>query len=780
MTRTACSWFVCSALAALALAGAPAFAQDDNALGFERTPPRLSFTDGEVSFWRPGASDWSEARVNTALAAGDELATGEAANLELQVGARAWVRAGEASQLGLTSLEPDFLQLKLTTGTAALDVRELAEGRTFEIDTPNAAFTIERPGFYRIAVSDDATTFTTRRGGRATLATRGGLPTEIEANEQLVVTGSDAPVLVSQGAPELDDWDRWNYSRSEEQANPESARYVPADVYGTADLDGHGSWRRVPTYGAVWVPRVAVGWAPYTAGYWVPDPYYGWTWVDDAPWGWAPFHYGRWVYVNSYWAWAPGPRVARAYYSPALVAFYGSKNFSIGVSFGGAPYAGWVALGWGEPVIPWWGPRGCKGYPRWAGWGGPRYVNNVQINNYTTVYAKDVNRYSHWDRKGAFVAVDGKRFGRGHVRDARVSRFDRSHMRPVGDRGLDVRRERSWRVEADRRRDGPSRDLRERRVVTRRDMLQPGMRDPSRARSRDGGREGSREVARGRDGGAQARERARGRGANEDRLRGEREARARRGAPPPMNLARAETSNRRRSGSSGRESVSERRSVSERGSAARRNDAAGRNETAAPRRGGNPRDRASRAPDARARDSGAANANRPPERGARRESAAERRAPSAPREPRASAPRGGGRNAREAPPRTETRGRRENPRPRERTAAERAPRASPERAQRSEPRRAPERAERREPPQAREQRQPREPQVRERRQPQAREPQRNREPSRAREPQQSQQPRQQRDPGGTARERGDGGRGDGRRGGAGGDGGGRGGQGRRG
>ena len=70
---------------------------------------------------------------------------------------------------------------------------------------------------------------------------------------------------------------------------------------------------------------------------------------------------------------AAGPRVVRPYYSPALVAFYGGSNFSVGVSFGGAPYAGWVALGWGEPVVPWWGPRGCRGQVRWAGWGGPRY-----------------------------------------------------------------------------------------------------------------------------------------------------------------------------------------------------------------------------------------------------------------------------------------------------------------------------------------------------------------------------------------------------------------------
>ena len=36
------------------------------------TPPRLSFSDGEVSFWRPGADDWAPAQINTPIAPGDE------------------------------------------------------------------------------------------------------------------------------------------------------------------------------------------------------------------------------------------------------------------------------------------------------------------------------------------------------------------------------------------------------------------------------------------------------------------------------------------------------------------------------------------------------------------------------------------------------------------------------------------------------------------------------------------------------------------------------------
>src|SRR2546430_4050010 len=58
-----------------------------------RTPPRLSYTNGEVSFFRPGAQDWASAQANTPLAPGDELYTSTQGDLELQVGTRAFVRA---------------------------------------------------------------------------------------------------------------------------------------------------------------------------------------------------------------------------------------------------------------------------------------------------------------------------------------------------------------------------------------------------------------------------------------------------------------------------------------------------------------------------------------------------------------------------------------------------------------------------------------------------------------------------------------------------------------
>ena len=392
----------------------------------ERTPPRLSLVDGQVSFWRPGAQDWATAQINTPLAPGDELYAASPGNLEIQVGARAFVRTWANTQIGLASQEPDFLQFKVTSGIAAVDLRSIEPGHTVELDTPNAAFTLERAGFYRVEVSAERTAFITRRGGRATLIPAGGQSVVTNSSEEVVIEGPSGVQLASYAAPPLDAWDQWNYARSEQLLDAVSARYVSPGTYGASDLDPYGNWRSVPDYGSVWVPTgVPAGWAPYSTGSWTLDPYYGWTWVDSAPWGWAPYHYGRWVFVNGFWAWAPGPVLARPVYAPALVAFFGTPGVRVGVDIGG-PRVGWVALGWGEPVVPWWGRMHEA---TWRGWGGPRVVNNTVVNNTTVVKVQNITVYRNASVQNAVVTVNREHFGRGPI--AREARVEARGLQPI-------------------------------------------------------------------------------------------------------------------------------------------------------------------------------------------------------------------------------------------------------------------------------------------------------------------------------------------------------------
>ena len=394
----------------------------------EATPARVGYVNGEVSFWRPGAQDWAPAKLNTPLAPGDVLYTGQGGNAEIQVGPRAFVRAADDTQIGLDNQEPDFVQFRVTAGHAALDLRELAPGATVELDTPNAAFTIERAGYYHVDVDQDSATFSTHRGGAATMTPAGGAAAPIAANQQVVVTGTESPRVAIGVAPELSAWDRWNYQRTDSLLQPVSARYVSPTMYGTEALDQYGSWRTVDTYGAVWVPGgVPAGWLPYSTGRWIWDPRFGWTWLDDTPWGWAPYHYGRWVFVGSYWAWAPGPIVVRPAYAPALVVFLGGP---VTVSVGARPLF-WAPLGWGEPVIPWWGRPGFVGVASWRGWGGPRVVNNVVINRTSTVNVTNITVYKNVHVTNAVVGVPADRFGHGHVQVTRVNRGEVRHLTPV-------------------------------------------------------------------------------------------------------------------------------------------------------------------------------------------------------------------------------------------------------------------------------------------------------------------------------------------------------------
>ena len=413
----------------LTLSGTSALAEDDEE--WAPTPPRLSFIDGDVSYWRQGADDWARARPNLALAEGDALYTGNNANFEVQFGSRSFVRADANSQLSLLSQEARYIQFKVTSGRASFDMRSLAEDDTVEVSTPDAVFTIQHPGYYRVEVNSRDSHFITRRGGEATVTTADGRSLSIYPSEDIVITAGNPVKVATYAAPAPDAWDRWNDERSDRIGESISARYLPPEVYGAEELDHYGHWRVVPTYGSVWIPYgMSAGWVPYSTGYWVWDPYYEWTWIDDAPWGWAPFHYGRWIYIAGFWAWAPGPVVRRPVYSPALVAFMiRDHDVSVRLSIG-LPGLWWVALSWGEPVVPWWRHHRYRGHPRWDGWGGPRIVNNVVIQQTTIIKVGDIH-YHNASVPRAILTVPADKFGRERIRATVENRYRPTDFAPV-------------------------------------------------------------------------------------------------------------------------------------------------------------------------------------------------------------------------------------------------------------------------------------------------------------------------------------------------------------
>ena len=309
---------------------------------------RLGFISGTVSFSPASQTDWVQAAINRPLTTGDRLWADASSRAELQVGGAA-LRLGAGTSVTLLNLDDRIAQVQLSQGTLKIRVRHLAPEQSFEVDTPNLAFTIRRPGDYRIDVdaNDDATAVSVQSGEAEVYGEGASYAVTTRQSYRFYGTGlSDYDALP---ARRDDDLDRWARDRDRRADTSPSARYVSQEVVGYEDLDANGSWRTDPTYGSVWTPtRVAAGWTPYHDGHWAWVDPWGWTWVDDAPWGFAVSHYGRWANFNGTWGWVPGPPREQAVYAPALVAFVGGKNFQVSVSVGSAVAA---AVGW-FPLAP--------------------------------------------------------------------------------------------------------------------------------------------------------------------------------------------------------------------------------------------------------------------------------------------------------------------------------------------------------------------------------------------------------------------------------------------
>ena len=334
---------------------------------------RLAYLEGAISFQPGGTDEWVAAPLNRPITTGDKIWSDRGSRAELELDGSA-LRLSSNTSVSFLNLGDNVSQIQLSVGTLLVRVRRLDDNETYEIDTPNLAFSVLQPGVYRITVDESGTTTAINvRSGQGEV-TGTGAAYSVYANEYDVFSGTDELVENAQPyGPEPDSFDAWSQGRDSRWDNSDSARYVSSDVVGYEDLDGQGAWESTPDYGNVWFPRsVEPGWAPYHDGHWSYIEPWGYTWVDDQRWGFAPFHYGRWISVRGAWGWVPCPPRAygavylRPVYAPALVAW-------VGVGTGVA----WFALGPREVYVP--------SYPV-----SRRYVNNINVSN-TTVNTTVIN-----------------------------------------------------------------------------------------------------------------------------------------------------------------------------------------------------------------------------------------------------------------------------------------------------------------------------------------------------------------------------------------------------
>ncbi|USQ14848.1 hypothetical protein J2N86_05980 [Legionella lytica] len=336
---------------------------------------RLNLVTGSVSLLPAGEDQWVDASLNRPLVVGDSLWTDTSAKAALEFSSKTAIWLNSSTSLKIVNLTEDLGQFQLAEGSLVLIANEIKSGKTYEVDTPNIALIINKPGYYRVDVTNDENTSSTVVSIKIGLAEVYGqntpAPQQIKEGTTCRYTGIDLQNPECTQLKSLDEFDNLVLQQEKHRLEAKnSSNYVSPSVLGYQDLESSGSWQIDDNYGNIWIPEnVGSDWAPYRDGQWIWLNQWGWTWVDNQPWGFAPFHYGRWAFIDDRWAWVPGPVDVEALYAPALVVFIETGNDNIS----------WFPLGPGEIYTPAYAVSGA-------------YFNQLNVSN-TYFHNIDVNNW---------------------------------------------------------------------------------------------------------------------------------------------------------------------------------------------------------------------------------------------------------------------------------------------------------------------------------------------------------------------------------------------------
>lgn len=299
---------------------------------------RISFVRGDVQVRRADSREWEEVVPNLPLTAGDRVATGQDAIVEIQFDRDNYLRLAENSILKIVTLSDGGVAVGLPEGALSLRIGRYKKDREFfEIDAPETTVAIEREGLYRVDAPAQTRSLelllTVRDNGQARVYTENSAyAVRSGKTARILLDGESAGDVDFSAAYNPDRFDDFVATREDNLSRLRRAEYYgyydPA-IYGADDLNDYGDWIYTDRYGWVWRPSRAAtaayeNWSPFRYGHWRYVPGYGWTWIAQEPWGWATSHYGRWVWVDNYWSWCPyedRARSRRARWQSALVIF---------------------------------------------------------------------------------------------------------------------------------------------------------------------------------------------------------------------------------------------------------------------------------------------------------------------------------------------------------------------------------------------------------------------------------------------------------------------------
>ena len=180
------------------------------------------------------------------------------------------IRLDSHTALAFLNLDDRMTQVRLSDGTINITIRHLDSDESYEIDTPNGAVTLLRPGKYRIDADPERADHH-GHGARWRSGNHVGR-TGVSGSRRVNPLSSPAtkrparkcarryrPMISTIGGRTVT-----IVKIAGRHRDTSRARWSVMKTWMT-----YGAWRDEPGYGHVWVPRtVAAGWAPYRYGHW--------------------------------------------------------------------------------------------------------------------------------------------------------------------------------------------------------------------------------------------------------------------------------------------------------------------------------------------------------------------------------------------------------------------------------------------------------------------------------------------------------------------------------
>src|SRR5215469_3312237 len=192
---------------------------------------RLNFIEGSVSFQPAGTSDWLDASPNRPLTTGDQIWADQGSRGELHLGG-AVLRLSSQTAISFLNLADQAVQIQVAQGSTSLNVLRLEQNESYEIDTPNLAVSILRPGEYRVDVSADGTSSSVSLTNGSAELTSGGQTYNARPGELYSFSGTDQVSYDEGPLPQQDEFDQWTLERDRGEDRFRSTQYVSRDVIG--------------------------------------------------------------------------------------------------------------------------------------------------------------------------------------------------------------------------------------------------------------------------------------------------------------------------------------------------------------------------------------------------------------------------------------------------------------------------------------------------------------------------------------------------------------------